>query len=128
MKAQADLCRSLRFAASLAGYALEGHVIKNISISAGMHDVCRDRCTMEGTCVSFNIGPKINDKVLCQLSDSDHTMYPDDLKLRAGFTYRGTEVRCGYFLCNHIQEPPPPAPSSSSSSSSSLLPSLSPSL
>ena len=45
-----------------------------------MRDTCRDQCTMEGSCVSFNIGPAINDKVLCQLSDSDYTLHPDDQK------------------------------------------------
>lgn len=59
-----------------------------------MHEVtCRDRCVMEGTCVSFNIGPPTNDTVICQLSDSDHTLHPSDLKLQAGFTYRGAEVK-----------------------------------
>ena len=50
---------------------------------------------MEGTCVSFNIGlpTMANDTVICQLSDSDHTLHPSDLKLQAGFTYRGAEVK-----------------------------------
>lgn len=48
---------------------------------------------MEGTCVSFNIGPPTNDTVICQLSDSEHTLHPSDLKLQAGFTYRGAEVK-----------------------------------
>lgn len=59
-----------------------------------MHEVtCRDRCVMEGTCVSFNIGPPTNDRVICQLSDSDHTLHPSDLKLQAGFAYKGAEVK-----------------------------------
>lgn len=48
---------------------------------------------MEGTCVSFNIGLPTSDTVICQLSDSDHTLHPSDLKLQAGFTYRGAEVK-----------------------------------
>lgn len=43
--------------------------------------------------MSFNIGPPTNDTVICQLSDSDHTLHPSDLKLQAGFTYRGTKVK-----------------------------------
>ena len=58
-----------------------------------MRSSCRGRCTIENNCVSFNIGPPINDKVLCQLSNSDHIRHPDDLKPRDGFMYSGTEVR-----------------------------------
>ena len=47
---------------------------------------------MESKCDSFNIGPSINDHVVCQLSDSDHARHPEDLKTREGFTYIGTEV------------------------------------
>ena len=48
---------------------------------------------MERHCVSINIGPTINDHVLCQLSDSDRILHPDDLRPKKGFTYRGTEVK-----------------------------------
>ena len=67
-------------------------MFKNISLSVGMHETCNERCAMEDTCVSINIGPPINDKVLCQLSDSDHMRHPGDLKPKEGFTYKGTEV------------------------------------
>lgn len=88
------LCRSLKFATPVKGSIFDGHVIKNISLRVGLHEVtCRDRCVMEGTCVSFNIGQPTNDTVICQLSDSDHTLHPRDLKLQAGFTYRGAEVK-----------------------------------
>ena len=68
-------------------------MIKNVSLSVGMRETCKERCVMEDTCMSINIGPPINDKVLCQLSDSDHMGHPGDLKPKDGFTYRGTEVR-----------------------------------
>jgi len=43
--------------------------------------------------VSVNIGPPVNDKVVCELSDLDHIQQPQDLKPRQGWTYRGiTEV------------------------------------
>ena len=93
-QAYEGLCRSLKFATPVKGSIFDGHVVKNISLRVGMHEVsCRDQCVMEGTCVSFNIGPPTNDTVICQLSDSDHTLHPSDLKLQAGFTYRGTEVK-----------------------------------
>ena len=89
----AESCRSLKFNSPVNGHALEGHVIKNISLSVGMRSSCSARCSMESTCVSFNIGPPIKDQVTCQLSDADHIRHPEDLKPQEGFTYRGTEVR-----------------------------------
>jgi len=88
------LCRRLKFVAPVDGFVLEGHVIKNVSLSVGMRETCKERCVMEHTCMSINIGPPINDKVLCQLSDSDHMGHPGDLKPKDGFTYRGTENPC----------------------------------
>ena len=88
-----DLCRHLKFTTPVDGYALHGHVIKNISLNFGMRASCRSRCTIENNCVSINIAPPISDKVLCQLSDSDHIRHPDDLKPREGYMYTGTEVR-----------------------------------
>jgi len=67
-------------------------VFKNISLSLGMRETCTERCVMEDNCVSINMGPPVKDKVLCQLSDSDHMRHPEDLKPQEGFTYRGTEV------------------------------------
>ncbi|XP_078352336.1 putative skeletal organic matrix protein 5 [Oculina patagonica] len=56
---------------------------------------------MESRCVSINIGPPINDRVVCELSDSDHSLHPEDLKPRAGFTYTGTENACSGNPCFH---------------------------
>ncbi|XP_020619987.1 delta-like protein 4 [Orbicella faveolata] len=54
---------------------------------------------MESRCMSINIGPVINDKVICELSNSDHSLHPDDLKARPGFTYTGTENACSSNPC-----------------------------
>ena len=72
-----------------------GHVLKNISLPIGMHmnSHCRNWCTMEDRCTSINMGPEKKDKVLCQLSDSDHVQHPDDLKSAVGFMYRKMEVK-----------------------------------
>ena len=43
--------------------------------------------------MSVNIGPPINDKVVCELSDSDYLQHREDLKSRCGWAYGGTEVR-----------------------------------
>lgn len=68
-------------------------MIKNISLHTGMRSSCIGRCSMESNCMSFNIGPPIDNHVICQLSDSDHTTHPEDLRPQEGFTYRATEVR-----------------------------------
>ena len=47
---------------------------------------------MDPVCVSVNIGPPTDEKFICELSDSDHTKHPDDLKKREGYLYIGTEV------------------------------------
>ena len=72
-----------------------GHVLKNISLPIGMHmnSHCRNWCTMEDRCTSINMGPEKKDKVLCQLSDSDHVQHPDDLKSAVGFMYSKMEVK-----------------------------------
>nr|XP_058946188.1 venom prothrombin activator pseutarin-C non-catalytic subunit-like [Pocillopora verrucosa] len=94
-----DSCRSLKFTPSIDGRALVGHVIKNITLHVGMRHSCRGKCVIDNSCASFNIGPSINDQVLCQLSDSDHVRHPEDLKPRDGFTYTGTESPCSSDPC-----------------------------
>lgn len=85
------LCRSLKFTSPVKGYALVGHVIKHLSI--GIHASCKNLCTMESQCVSINIGPPINGKVVFELSNSDDKSHSEDLKAKEGFTYRATQVR-----------------------------------
>ena len=85
-----DGCRRLKFLPPETGQYLEGHVFINLTI--GIYTPCEHRCVMERKCVSVNIGPTIKDKVICELSDSDHFQHQDDIKPRPGWTYRGTEV------------------------------------
>ena len=83
------------FLEPIDGYVLIGHVFKKISLPVGMHmySHCRNWCTMEDRCTSINTGPSGKDKILCQLSDSDHLQHTNDLKPMASFGSRGTEVR-----------------------------------
>ena len=86
-----DGCRRLKFLPPKSGYYLRNHVFLNLTI--GVYTPCHHRCVMESRCVSVNIGPPVNDKVVCELSDSDHIQHSQDLKPRQGWTYRGiTEV------------------------------------
>ena len=73
-----------------------------LNLTIGVYTPCHHRCSMESRCVSVNIGPPVNDKVVCELSDSDHIQNPQDLKTREGWTYRGipevgitSSVSCG---------------------------------
>ena len=84
----ADGCRRLKFLRPDDGHYLAYHVFLNLSI--GIYTSCHHRCVMESRCVSVNIGPPVNDKVVCELSDSDHIQSPQHLKARRGWSYRGT--------------------------------------
>ena len=92
----AGLCRRLKFSTKIDGHALQFHVIKKFDLSIyvgpSVHSACTHRCIMDPVCVSVNIGPPTDEKFICELSDSDHTEHPADLKKREGFLYIGTEV------------------------------------
>ena len=86
-----DGCRRLKFLPPKSGYYLRNHMFLNLTI--GVYTPCHHRCVMESRCVSVNIGPPVNDNVVCELSDSDHIQHSQHLKPRQGWTYRGiTEV------------------------------------
>ena len=84
-------CRRVKFLPPESGQYLEGHVFLNLTI--GINTPCEDRCVMESECVSVNIGPPLNGRVVCELSNSDHFKHPEDIKQRPGWIYRGTEVQ-----------------------------------
>ena len=83
----------MKYTAVIRGYALYGHVIQNLTLPVDIPDPCRTQCVMESRCVAINIGPHFGDHIICELSDSDGTEYPQDLKPRNDFIYIGTEVR-----------------------------------
>ena len=82
--------RRITFLTPTRGFYLEGHVISNHSVELNLD--CQDQCALARECVSYNIGPMINTKMACELSNSDHLQHPEDLKPRKDWTYRGTEV------------------------------------
>ena len=89
----ADTCRRhVKFATAREGYSLQGHVFKNLTLNLDTGNPCRRQCVMESRCVSVNIGPLINDNVICELSDSDHSLHPEDLKVRDDFAFVNMEV------------------------------------
>ena len=93
--------RRIKFTPELDNRALQGHVIKKLYLPLNVRNPCRSHCVMERRCVSINTGLVKNNKVICELSDSDHFSHSEDLKLRPGFTYTGTEVRDSYSVSNN---------------------------
>ena len=79
--------RRITFLTPVSGFYLEGHVFSNHSVELNLD--CQDQCALARECVSYNIGPKINNKMACELSNSDHLQYPEDLKPRKDWIYRG---------------------------------------
>jgi len=63
-----------------------------IEINSTREDICNIRCFVEPSCLSFNVGALEDHQYLCEISDSDEVLNPEDLVPRVGFTYRGTEV------------------------------------
>lgn len=96
-----DDCRRLKFLEPRDGFALIGHVIKNISLPVGIrrYSQCRNWCTMEDRCASINMVPREKDEIICQLSYSDQLQHPNDLKPTAGLIYRGTKNKCYFNKC-----------------------------
>jgi hypothetical protein len=47
---------------------------------------------MEDKCVSYNLGPLEGAALFCELSDTDHVEYPDDVKSVPGAKYCGIKV------------------------------------
>ena len=79
------------FQPPIDGSYLEGHVNKSYVIE--LKDTCELKCYMDNDCMSTNVGTLGRGKYLCELSDSDHELHPEDLKIRQGFTYTATKVR-----------------------------------
>ena len=82
--------RRISFLTPAMGFYLEGHVFSNHSVKLNLD--CQHQCSLARECVSYNIGPMINNKMACELSNSDHLQHPEDLKPRKDWFYRGTEV------------------------------------
>ena len=87
----------LEFKPVIEGSALFGHVSKSYVVNS--KDDCELKCFIEEECTSLNVGPGKSGAYLCELSDSDHDLHPEDLKPRDGFIYRPTKVRVELQLC-----------------------------
>ena len=71
-------------------FILEKHVFKMMEIETA--SACEVNCFMEADCVSYNLKPQQNGKLLCELSDSDHTNNQQDLRYKKGTVYKSFKV------------------------------------
>ncbi|KAJ7360308.1 hypothetical protein OS493_016939 [Desmophyllum pertusum] len=71
-----DTCRILEFTEPEADSYLEHHVIQSTLVDN--NGQCEINCYVERMCLSFNLGMLgSGDKLLCELSDSDHYQHPE---------------------------------------------------
>ena len=73
-----------------------------LNLSVELNQDCQDQCTLARECVSYNIGPPIDNKMACELSNSDHLQHPEDLKPRRDWNYRGTKVWHLYHIMSSL--------------------------
>ncbi|XP_078366557.1 uncharacterized protein LOC144650697 [Oculina patagonica] len=93
-----DTCRILKFTEPEADRYLSHHVIQSILVDDNDH--CQFKCYVEGECLSYNLGTQgSGDKLMCELSNSDHYQHPGDLVFKKGFSYHPTVKLCGGFSC-----------------------------
>ena len=63
------------------------------SILVDENDQCQFKCYLERSCLSYNLGILGSvDKLLCELSNSDHYQHTGDLVFKKGFSYHPTAV------------------------------------
>ena len=79
----------MHFTTPVRENTLVGHVIRSLEVER--ESACTVSCYLEVNCVSLNLGPLQDGKHVCELSDSDHHIHPEDLVRRVGFAYKGTK-------------------------------------
>ena len=79
-------CPVINFFEAIHDKVLQGHIIKIVNVTEEAN--CQVHCVLTESCVSYNLGPKTNsNQHICELSKFDHIRFPDDLKVKEGFTY-----------------------------------------
>ena len=89
-------------------FILEKHVFKMVEIETA--SACEVNCFMEADCVSYNLKPQQNGKLLYEFSDSDHAnnqhifissqngcssmLCPSPRRCQTGFTRKGYRCVC----------------------------------
>lgn len=66
---------------------LKCHVIKRVLVES--ESGCDANCFADDDCMSINLGPKTEDKRhICEISNSDHDIHPNDMWNMTGFIYK----------------------------------------
>ena len=84
-------CKVTTTSPAIEGQALANHTVESFRVTG--RDICEVKCFLHDSCVSYNLGPQESSGHVCELSDSDHIQYPQDLQNRIGFLYVAFEVR-----------------------------------
>ena len=58
---------------------------------------CVDECFSEDRCVSYNLGPFQGGFHICELSDSNDVLHPEDLQQQHGYLLRAVKVKSNNF-------------------------------
>ena len=93
--------RAVNFAKTIAGYKLNGSVIKEIKVDSERS--CQVACVREEACQSYNFGPtrptnstntkkKSAKRFICQLSNSDRFVGFANFAEDKEFIYKGRQV------------------------------------
>ncbi|XP_031559900.1 neurogenic locus notch homolog protein 2-like [Actinia tenebrosa] len=90
----ADACgKDMVFKETLEGKTLANHVFKTVRATNDAH--CESQCFLDDRCISYSFGTSASgEKHMCELSDSDHFMHPEDLVHRPGVIYRSAQNTC----------------------------------
>jgi hypothetical protein len=81
----------MTFKDTFEGKALNNHVFKTERATNDAH--CETMCFIDDRCISYSFGTITNkEKYMCELSDSDHVMHPEDLVDRPDTIYRRAQV------------------------------------
>ena len=94
--------RAVNFAKSIAGYRLNGSLIKEIEVDS--ERLCQVECVSSEKCQSYNFGPtndanttkKTDTKFMCQLSDSDRFVGFANFTVDKEFIYKGRQVKLNF--------------------------------
>ena len=85
-------CRKIEYNPQTMDRILLHHVIRSVRLRS--QDMCEIRCYREPDCVSYNYGPKQNERPNCELNNRTHLQVSaDEFVTKIGYTYRDVLVR-----------------------------------
>lgn len=99
-------CRTLKFGPTTAfiGERLINHVIRVTDVITD--ELCMTLCYVEPNCVSFNfkMAASDNGNHKCELNNSTHEGYENDMSKNPNYKYHGAEVRNVLHLIHSLLE------------------------